>query len=315
MDGFKEFCNVIKDTIAETLPGRNIESVKINEVTKNNGVVLTGLTIMENGSNIAPNIYLDGYYEMYQSGTDMTQIKNMIRDEYLRAVPNTHEFDKIMYTDKNYIYDNVYLRAVNYERNKGNLGVFDRKLDMALEYRVLAKLDGSNIASFKLDKNILTTIDLDMGIVRSRAMENTKLLFPGEIVSMAEKLGMLGMVGEQDIPGMPQMYICSNVRGVNGATAMFYEELIYDFAAEHNDCSFYILPSSVHEVIFIPDSECYDSKELQDMVKQINKEVVSNDEILSDSVYKYDGKTKEIVIAEKGSEEKTKEQEYDLFRD
>ena len=37
--------------------------ISIQQVTKNNGIVLDGLSIMENDCNISPTLYLNYYYD------------------------------------------------------------------------------------------------------------------------------------------------------------------------------------------------------------------------------------------------------------
>lgn len=43
--------------------------VTVNKVTKNNSLTLDGLVIKATDTNIAPTIYLNGYYERYEDGT------------------------------------------------------------------------------------------------------------------------------------------------------------------------------------------------------------------------------------------------------
>mgnify|MGYP000346870565 CR=1 FL=1 len=42
--------------------------ISIQQVTKNNGIVLDGLSIMENDCNISPTLYLNYYYDSYKHG-------------------------------------------------------------------------------------------------------------------------------------------------------------------------------------------------------------------------------------------------------
>ena len=51
---------------------------------------------------------------------------------------------------------------------------------------------------------------------------------------------------------------------------------------------FFILPSSVHEVLLVPASEGLKKEDLTEMVREINKTEVSPNEVLSDIVYVYD---------------------------
>ena len=60
MLNFEEFQDytkrVLKDHMPEELAGATIRT---NDVTKNNGLVLHGVTVQPEGSNIAPTIYLN----------------------------------------------------------------------------------------------------------------------------------------------------------------------------------------------------------------------------------------------------------------
>ena len=53
---------------------------------------------------------------------------------------------------------------------------------------------------------------------------------------------------------------------------------------------FYILPSSCHEVLVIPEAMGMDVKELSAMVQQVNETEVSTEDRLSDHVQHYDSK-------------------------
>ena len=56
--------------------------VSINHVIKNNGCELDGLVIMEKGKNISPTIYLNGYFDEYQSGKELNDIVMEIMQKY-----------------------------------------------------------------------------------------------------------------------------------------------------------------------------------------------------------------------------------------
>ena len=93
----------------------------------------------------------------------------------------------------------------------------------------------------------------------------------------------------------PRMYILSNSVGINGATAMIYKDAIRSFA-EKLDSDFYILPSSIHEVILVPYEDCISREELKDMVNEVNCTQVPVEEVLSDRVYIYRKDTNMIEI-------------------
>ena len=52
--------------------------------------------------------------------------------------------------------------------------------------------------------------------------------------------------------------------------------------------NYYVLPSSVHEVVIVPCCGSISMAELDDMVKDINETQVAEEEVLSDHAYLYD---------------------------
>lgn len=93
----------------------------------------------------------------------------------------------------------------------------------------------------------------------------------------------------------PKMYILTNSVGINGATSIIYKDAIRNFA-DKLKTDFYILPSSIHEVILVPYEDSISREELKDMVNEVNCTQVPVEEILSDRVYIYRRKTNRIEI-------------------
>ncbi len=86
---------------------------------------------------------------------------------------------------------------------------------------------------------------------------------------------------------------------------MLYPGLLQSIA-EATQSSFYILPSSIHEVLLMKEGNGMDARELQGMVMDINQREVVPQEVLSNQVYFYDGKAQKISLAL--SLEETREQ-------
>lgn len=63
---FESFKDVVKKEV-ENRVGENC-TVNVKDTAKNNGVILSGLTVKSEDSNIAPIIYLNDYYQLYESG-------------------------------------------------------------------------------------------------------------------------------------------------------------------------------------------------------------------------------------------------------
>ena len=62
---------------------------------------------------------------------------------------------------------------------------------------------------------------------------------------------------------------------------------------------FYILPSSIHEVILVPASAGISVAEMEKMVCEINETQVPEEEILGSHVYRYSRKNKTISMGGK----------------
>ena len=90
------------------------------------------------------------------------------------------------------------------------------------------------------------------------------------------------------------MYVATNEQCSLGAAVMRYP----DFREKVRGMirgDFYILPSSIHEVILVPESFGLEPERMQEMVKEINQTGVALEEVLSDSVYYFDGEEIRIV--------------------
>lgn len=113
--------------------------------------------------------------------------------------------------------------------------------------------------------------------------------------------GMLG--GEEEpepedddgTPAADQLYLATSRDGVLGAGVILYPGFLAK-AAGLLGGSFYLLPSSIHEFLFLPDRGRCDPEELNHMVRTINESEVSPRERLSDRVLYYDAGTGELRV-------------------
>jgi len=91
--------------------------VRVQEVQKNNGLVLYGLTIQKTGVNIAPTIYLDSYYEEYRNGRTLASIINAVSATYEQHKVEKN-FSVDMISDFDSVKDKICFKLINAEKNK-----------------------------------------------------------------------------------------------------------------------------------------------------------------------------------------------------
>ena len=82
---YKEFLNAVVDEIGDYLLDCDFEDVSVRPIEKNNGVLLQGLMLRKKDAPVAPNIYMEYYYSMYESGASMETVLAEIAAEYQRA--------------------------------------------------------------------------------------------------------------------------------------------------------------------------------------------------------------------------------------
>ena len=91
---------------------------------------------------------------------------------------------------------------------------------------------------------------------------------------------------ELELPEKDKMYVLSNKLKNYGAACIAYPYIL-DMLAGVLKENFYVLPSSVHEVIIVPESSRIRQSELERMVREINETQVPEEEILSNHAYFY----------------------------
>jgi len=89
-----------------------------------------------------------------------------------------------------------------------------------------------------------------------------------------------------------QMYVVTNKYRKNGFVNIFCPDLLKTFSNRFG--SFYILPSSTDESLFVPISTNVELIDLKRIVRDANESVVEPDLFLSNSVYYYDNEKKKI---------------------
>ncbi len=286
-------------------------------VKKNNGIELTGIIIEEKGCNTSPTIYIDDFFSEYRNGLGIGEIAETIWQIY-RKNRFEESVDLSNFTDYQKAKRQIAFRLVNYEKNKELLVdvPFKRFLDLAvIFYYSVQEPPFYGKASILICREHMEKWDISLEELYQNARSNTQVLFPAKIenienvmVEMLEKgradkaswveAGGLGPDGQEWMDELLSqlqrdfereenkipMYVLSNTQKLYGAACILYVNILEKFSRLINS-DFYILPSSVHEVILLPVSEHSSTPALLDMVTEINKTQVEESEILADSVY------------------------------
>lgn len=120
-----------------------------------------------------------------------------------------------------------------------------------------------------------------------------------EVISMREMMAEMWGVDIDSLPAEPAQAIVTNKARMFGAINIYNEDCIKQVQEILGTKNFYVLPSSIHEVICVP-TEGIEIDDLLKMVTEINQTQVRPEERLGDFVLYYDGITRQLVkVAEK----------------
>lgn len=267
-------------------------SVQVQDVRANNGALRKTLCIRNDGkSSITPHVYLDGCFAEYLYGRTMESICEDILHMYGQG--GVHgDIDISFITDFKRVQENICFKLINAERNREFLaGVPHLPFhDLAVVFYVFAEEEGSALTA-AVKSQFLDIWGVDVRAVSAAALGNTQRLLRGSVKCVTETLeetcggqpdGDSGMDGPFTVP----LYIATNSRNLNGAAVILYPGLLERFADRHG--SFYILPASIHEALFLPCSAGFGTGEIRELVCSVNQDEVQPEDFLSDNVYIYD---------------------------
>ncbi len=299
------FAEAVKAGLEEAHPE---SSVMVHKVTKNNNLVLTGISIRSREVNLAPTIYMDGYYNDYKNGRPMMEIIAEVEHAY-DVYKVEQDFDVNSITYFKLVQDKICFKLVNRDKNKELLSdaPYLPFHDLAVILYVVVSEDRVGTGTVTVHNNLMHMWENpDIKELYRIAKNNTQRRYKGRVSNMMEIMGeiishsadnidhdMVDAFFEMDSvyeDSMMPMFIATNSKKVNGAGVILYDGLLRTFS-EKIGGDFYILPSSMHEVIFVPANGDMDTRYLIQMVKEVNATEVSPDEVLSDNVYMYHADT------------------------
>ena len=298
---YREFLENVRKEV-ESRYDSNV-SVTLNHVMKNNGTELDGITIMEKDKNIAPTIYINSFYDRYREGVSLKAVVSEIIRIYNQN-KNSININADYFENYENVRKTIVYKLVNYQKNKKLLEdvPYKRVLDLAVVFYCLIEQRKGVSATALIHNEHLRIWNVTEDEIYNDALKNTPVLLAGSIVPMSKILSEIAGTAPVDndekvceYTGEDILYVLTNSSRVNGAACILYDNLLKKFANDvHSDL--YILPSSVHEVIIVPKKNAFDKSELADMVREVNEQGVSQDEILSDNVYEYNRKNGLITM-------------------
>ncbi len=282
----EEFVSQCRNALCEYGPfDMEIEEQKVNKAQRG---VLNGILFVKKGLECAPTFYIEDFYQAYKSGTSIADLSSNAVKAAVQSMDMAGElaqdtFNMIGDTD------NLRVRLLNKGRNKEYLkGIPCYELSSDFVYIVEIGRDeyGAVITDALLNEYDMTKDEL-FGI----AVNNTVERFPAVLHDLGESVmgdpedcvNLLEQPSGRAPAGAGPGFVLTNSRFFWGAGALFYPGII-NRIHELLGGDFYVLPSSVHELILIAVDD-QDPQQLVDLVRSANLSVVRDNEILANDLY------------------------------
>lgn len=275
-------------------------NVHLQNCIKNNDTKKVGLLLKSSDRNVSPVIYLEDYYKELQRKS-FYQILEDIWQTYQKHKAFVN-LDTSIFMQWSAVREKVVMKVINYNYNQELLKSVphDRFLDLAVVYYYILDTKEDHEATVLIHNHHIDLWEIDKDELKSAAWSNYQKFYEISVQGLDEAImEMVGMslseMEQRPRRMQPILYLVTNQRQINGATAILFPDKMKALA-EYLQTDLYILPSSIHELLVFPKTVEIAEK-LKEIVHDINVTSVQRAEVLSDEVYLYSRDTGEIKLA------------------
>ena len=303
---YETFKQEFAEDIKEKLYERGYDDVRIsfNNVEKTNQNY-EAMSVVPEGNNVGVNFNIENAFASYEHTDDYAGVLASATMVIADGLDRAPAIDVSALMDYENMKEKLSVEVISADANTDLLAnvPHDRMEDLAVVYRFVMESSEDGRASILVTNNLMDRMGVSHEQLRADALENSPEIRPVVIMGMNEV--MKEMIGPEvyEMFGIPDdaeetMYVATVPDKNSGAGVIAYQDFM-DQAAERVGGDFFVLPSSINEILLVPDNGDMTADVLRDMVKDVNAKEVSPEERLSDNVYHYDSKDHVFELAEK----------------
>lgn len=292
--------SIIKD-IKSYLPlGFQDVECTIMENQKNNGVQLVGISFRLPEQQISPIIYVRSFYNKICQGESVEKVMIEIAECVEKSMKIKVSVDVVNMTSYDAAKKYLTPVLVNTKANRHMLTTMPHReiedLSLICVMRFMAEeMEGSG--TINVTNEMIENWEVNVEQVYQMALENAIKEEPPTLKRMTDVMEEIFTKQEtkenlfvkddnfrESIPD--SMYVLTNQSKINGAAVLAYPDVMKKISKLFPE-GVYILPSSIHELLIIPQKEGVSPRDLGEMVREVNHSQLQKEEILSDRVYEY----------------------------
>lgn len=294
---FEEFIEEMKEKLQELLgSGYCLERQEILGI---NSVVKHSLAVSGREKMICPCVDMGQCYRAYQAGTGLDELAGWVLEACKKEFP-VKKKDVSGFMEWDFIKRHIFARLINTGKNEALLAELPYRnyLDLSLVYYVRIKGEAED-GAIQIHREHMEHWGVDEETLYRQAWKNLHGTEDAVVENMGDILRMCCSIEDSwRMDGMPnEVYVLGSRNRAYGAVHMFSRETLHS-ASILIGGDFWILPSSIHEVILIPAGQEEDeARDLAGIVGEVNDTHVRQNEILSYHVYRYCKERGEVIIA------------------
>ncbi len=293
---FHEFEQMAKDRITAYLPPAYAQAeISLAKVEKL-GSSYSGLVVRNAEEKAAPVINLERYFAMAENGEDPECILQKIAGE---ITDNELNMETGWLRKYGMVKQNLFLRLSNYERNKTVMDKVPciRIEDLALTFHIRFSHQDASLCSVMITGSMQDDYGISKKELYADALQNSPCIFPAVLKNLSDVVCPPDWAEGLEENESGQIMVLTNREMTNGASALFYPDMM-EKVSQVMGGDYYVLPSSIHELLLVPHGMTDDWKMLEKIVAEVNRNCVPPHEILSGHVYFYDAEKEQFRIME-----------------
>ena len=283
-----------RNEVLQGLQHREIGNVSLSltKTLKSNGEMKHGVVFNNPATNTSPTIYLEEFYEFYQMTKELDTAIDLLIELY-RSLP-AMQVDEKELLDFSNARHRIIMKLVNTEKNRTLLETVPHIpfQDLSIVYSYFIGTSDDMLMNLPVDDRLLKAWGIDTLELHQLALSNYNRLLPVKFGNLNQFLLNHGLVKREYCTALSDgdmsdsLYFLSNDYLMNGAVLMTCKNLM-DEIADFFQEDFYIIPSSIHEVLVVPESKVPSQKELDLLVQEVNQDYLDPGDYLSDHAYHY----------------------------
>ena len=294
---YELFIEQLTNAIYETtdIPLENIKFVK-----KDGGDLLNIIFAEHDDAYEVCSVHVEELYVAYQNGIRLNTIVDYICGDILHT-KSIYVYDKTKeLMNYNTAKSRLFVRLINYDRNADILrDVVHKTLgDIVFTVYAIVNENEFGIVSTKVLKSMVKKWDKNEDDIFNEAIKNTYYLTPPRIykwegVLCDESYAGDSFMNDEDVCDLDKSFngnILSTTRKTNGAIAVFLPG-VAEKISELLDSDFYMVFTSIHEVMIHSIKSGVDPKDLKFVLRDTLREVTPSSDYLTEKIYKYNRKT------------------------